>query len=172
MFYPLLSSVSQVTPTPFDTRAPSAPNQPQEAQISLAAILEIAQAEASQRQWREPPGSIFYASAFGVYGVQFFNPGEDHGAAGVGPARLYFDGTDGRLIGERLPWKGTAADLFVQAQFPLHSGRILGLPGRILISLMGLVVAVLSATGIYIWWRKTVGQTRQKQVAGLNGGRA
>jgi hypothetical protein len=30
------------------------------------------------------------------------------------------------LLGERLPWKGTAADIFVQAQFPLHSGRILG----------------------------------------------
>jgi uncharacterized iron-regulated membrane protein len=42
----------------------------------------------------------------------------------------------------------------VQAQFPLHSGRILGLPGRVLISAMGLVVAGLSLTGLVIWWRK------------------
>jgi uncharacterized iron-regulated membrane protein len=42
----------------------------------------------------------------------------------------------------------------MQAQFPLHSGRILGLPGRILISIMGLVVAMLSVTGIVIWARK------------------
>ncbi len=35
-----------------------------------------------------------------------------------------------------------------------HSGRILGLPGRILISLMGLVVAILSVTGVVIWARK------------------
>ncbi|WP_038382710.1 PepSY domain-containing protein, partial [Bradyrhizobium elkanii] len=54
----------------------------------------------------------------------------------------------------RLPWVGTAADVFVQMQFPLHSGRIAGLPGRILISLMGLVVAALSVTGVVIWWRK------------------
>ena len=58
------------------------------------------------------------------------------------------------MLGERQPWKGTAADIFVQAQFPLHSGRILGLPGRILISLMGIVVAMLSVTGVIIWWRK------------------
>jgi uncharacterized iron-regulated membrane protein len=42
----------------------------------------------------------------------------------------------------------------VQAQFPLHSGRILGLPGRILISFMGVVVAMLSVTGVIVWWRK------------------
>ena len=61
---------------------------------------------------------------------------------------------DGRLLGDRQPWRGTAADVFVQAQFPVHSGRILGLPGRIIISAMGLVVAALSVTGVVIWYRK------------------
>ncbi|MBS1228949.1 MAG: peptidase [Proteobacteria bacterium] len=154
VFYPVLSAVSQVTPTPFDTRRMADPDQPIEAQVDFAAIVDCAQAEAQRRDWREPPGSVFYSTAFGVYGVQFFVPGGDHGAAGVGPPRLYFDGQDGRLLGERLPWRGTVADLFVQAQFPLHSGRLLGLPGRILISSMGFVVAMLSATGAYVWWRK------------------
>jgi uncharacterized iron-regulated membrane protein len=36
----------------------------------------------------------------------------------------------------------------------MHSGRILGLPGRILISAMGIVVAALSVTGVVIWYRK------------------
>ncbi|HRJ61964.1 MAG TPA: PepSY domain-containing protein, partial [Azospirillaceae bacterium] len=95
-----------------------------------------------------------YSPAYGFYSVRFFHPGEDHGAAGVGPARLYFDGIDGRYLGDRVPWAGTAADIFIQAQFPLHSGRILGLPGRILISIMGIVVAVVSVTGVVIWWKK------------------
>lgn len=154
VFYPLMSTVSQVTPTPFDTRTPSDPLHPSQAGVGFAEIVARAQAEGQRRQWAEPPGSVFYSTGFDVYSVQFFQPGDDHGAAGVGPARLFFDGQDGRLLGERLPWKGTVADLFVQAQFPLHSGRILGLPGRILISLMGLVVAMLSVTGAYIWWRK------------------
>jgi uncharacterized iron-regulated membrane protein len=88
-----------------------------------------------------------------VYGVSFFQPGDDHGAGGVGPPYLYYD-SKGALLGVRKPWKGTVADIFVQAQFPLHSGRILGLPGRILISLMGVVVAMLSVTGVIIWYRK------------------
>lgn len=154
VFYPVMSSFSQVTPTPFDTRTPTGPLKPIEPRVGMAEIIEQAKAEATRRDWDEPVGSVFYASQFGVYGVQFFHPGGDHGAAGVGPANLYFDSEDGRLIGERLPWKGTAADIFVQAQFPLHSGRILGLPGRIAISVMGLVVAMLSVTGAYIWWRK------------------
>ena len=158
VFYPMMSSFSQVTPTPFDTRIPTGPLHPIEPRVGFAEIVEQARSEARRRHWDEPPGSIFYAAEFGVYGVQFFHPGGDHGAAGVGPARLFFDGQDGRLIGERLPWKGTVADIFVQAQFPLHSGRILGLPGRIAISLMGVVVAMLSVTGTYLWWRKRRGR--------------
>lgn len=158
VFYPLMSKVSQVTPAPFDTRTPTDILHPQKAKIGFAGIVDRAQAEVVRRGWAEPPGSVFYSSAFGVYGVQFFHPGQDHGASGVGPARLFFDGEDGRLLGERLPWQGSAADIFVQAQFPLHSGRILGLPGRILISIMGLVVAMLSVTGVYVWWRKRQGR--------------
>lgn len=69
----------------------------------------------------------------------------------------------GRYLGDRQPWKGTAADIFIQAQFPLHSGRILGLPGRILISVTGLIVAMLSVTGVVIWWKKRA--ARKKQAA-------
>ena len=72
----------------------------------------------------------------------------------MGPALLYYDGGNGSLLGGQVPWQGTAADIFVQAQFPLHSGRILGLPGRILVSVMGLVVATLSVTGVVVWARK------------------
>jgi uncharacterized iron-regulated membrane protein len=95
--------------------------------------------------------AAFYNPNFGIYGVRFFHPGDDHGAAGVGPAILYYDGVDGRSLGARVPWVGTAADIFLQAQFPVHSGRILGLPGRILVSFMGFVTMVLSVTGVVIW---------------------
>jgi uncharacterized iron-regulated membrane protein len=84
------------------------------------------------------------------------------------------DGLDGRLLGHEEPWQGTAADIFVQAQFPIHSGRILGLPGRILISLMGLVVAGLSVTGVVVWWRKQSARAASerrislRQAAGAN----
>jgi uncharacterized iron-regulated membrane protein len=153
-FYPMMSMISKVTPSPFDLRTVAEKHRPIEPKIGYAEVFDMAREEAARRGWRVPVGGLFYAPGYGVYGAMFFHPGDDHGAAGVGPARLYFDGGDGRLLGDRQPWKGTVADIFVQAQFPLHSGRILGLPGRILISIMGLVVAALSVTGVVIWSRK------------------
>lgn len=153
VFYPVMSKISKVTPTPFDTRPMAPIHKPYAPKVEYATVIQTAAQEAINRKWAEPVGSVFYTSAFDVYGVSFYKPGDDHGAGGVGPAYLYYDGA-GKLLGERLPWKGTAADIFVQAQFPLHSGRILGLPGRILISFMGVVVAMLSVTGVIIWWRK------------------
>ena len=154
VFYPVLSKVSKTTPGPFELRTPAPLDQPIMAKKTYAEVIATAQAEAKKRGWTDPAGGAFYAPAYGVYGVTFHQPGGDHGAAGVGTPYLYYDGQSGAFAGQRLPWVGTAADIFVQAQFPLHSGRILGLPGRILISLTGIVVAALSVTGVVIWWKK------------------
>lgn len=154
VFHPVMSTISQVTPTPFSLRTPGPKHQPVAPDVTYAQILDQARAEGARRDWSEPVGALAYNVRYGIYSARFFRPGDDHGAAGVGPAMLFYDGKDGRYVGDRRPWVGTAADIFVQAQFPVHSGRILGLPGRILISLMGLVVAMLSVTGVVIWWRK------------------
>jgi len=154
VFFPLMSAVSEVTPTPFDKLTPANRHSPITPKVGYEQIIDRARHEAKSRGWSEPAGSAFYAPAFGIYGVRFFHPGDDHGAAGVGPAILYYDGQDGRYLGDRVPWNGTAADIFLQAQFPVHSGRILGLPGRILVSIIGFLTATLSVTGVVIWWRK------------------
>jgi uncharacterized iron-regulated membrane protein len=154
VFFPVLSLVSDVTPSVFDQREPADKHSPIAPLVGFDVALRQARAEAAARHWGEPAGSVFYARQYGIYAVAFFSPEDAHGAGGVGHRELYLSGQDGRLLGERQPWTGTAADIFVQAQFPLHSGRILGLPGRVLISMLGLVVAMLSATGVLIWWRK------------------
>jgi uncharacterized iron-regulated membrane protein len=154
IFYPVMKTFTQVTPTPFDTRTPVDTPHAIAPRVAYGDIVQRAAAEGQRRGWEAPVGSLYYSQEFGIYMISMYRPGDDHGSGGVGPALLYYDGVDGRLLGDRQPWKGTAADIFVQAQFPLHSGRILGLPGRILISCMGLVVAMLSVTGVIIWWRK------------------
>jgi uncharacterized iron-regulated membrane protein len=160
IFYPLMSRVSTVTPSPYDLRAPVDEDDPIMPAISYAALRSAASEEARRRGWSEPAGSVFYSPEYGIHAVEFFHPGADHGSGGVGHKALYFDGVDGSYLGDSRPWTGTAADLFVQAQFPLHSGRILGLPGRILISIMGLVVAILSVTGVVIWAKKRASRQR------------
>lgn len=163
VFSPFLRTVSSYTPTPFETRTPSPPNKPIEPKLSYSDIIAKAAADGKARGWDVPVGSVFQSTAYDLYAVRFYKPGDDHGAAGVGPAQLYYDAQDGRPLGERLPWVGTAADIFAQAQFPVHSGRILGLPGRIMISAMGLVVAALSVTGVVIWWRKRRARLRVRE---------
>jgi uncharacterized iron-regulated membrane protein len=150
---PIVAALSSFTPTPYDTRPMRPHSDLLEPKVTYAEVLAHARAEAQERGMTTPAGDIFYSPDFGVFGVRFFAPGQDH-APGLGPDILYFDSADARYIGDWIPWRGTAGDLFLQMQFPVHSGRILGIPGRIIISAMGLGVAMLSVTGVVIWLRK------------------
>ena len=151
---PLVSAFSTLSASAFDSRQPQPPEKPIEAVLKRGQIMALAKAEARKRGWSEPAGGIFYSSSYGVYGVGFFAPGNDHGDSGLGNSWLYFDGRDGSPAGDSVPGSGSAGDIFMQAQFPLHSGRIIGLPGRIVMSTLGLLVAMLSVTGVVIWLRK------------------
>lgn len=156
---PLLQMVSTLTPNPFEVRTPRSRHDPIEPKPGFADAIERASREAASRGWAEPAGHALYAPDYGIYAVGFYAEGSDpHGSGGLGVKTIYLDGGDGRIMGEQVPWRGTAADVFMQLQFPMHSGRIAGIPGRILISVMGLVVALLSFTGIVIWLKKRAGR--------------
>lgn len=122
--------------------------------IGIPDVLERAGAAARQRGWTQPPGGVFLSTDFGVYGVGFYAAGNSHGDGGLGNPWLYFDAHTGAPAGADVPGTGSAGDIFLQAMFPLHSGRIIGVPGRILMSFCGLAIAVFSATGLVIWARK------------------
>jgi uncharacterized iron-regulated membrane protein len=157
---PFVGLFASFTPSPEDERQPVPNDKPIIPKLSFAEIAERAQAEADRRGIREPLGALGYLQQFGFYRADFFGSEDARGAPGFGPAMIDLDGTDGRILSERIPGQGTAGDLFLQLQFPLHSGRIAGLPGRIFISFMGLVVAALAATGLVIWWRKRKARTK------------
>ncbi|MBP5997948.1 MAG: PepSY domain-containing protein [Azonexus sp.] len=151
---PVLGWVTELTPSPFATRAPVAVDQQKEPKMGRSEILAIARAEAERRGLDAPAGGIFHIAQFGIYGVGFFEAGNSHGDGGLGNPWLYFDADSGEALGGDIPGQGTAGDIFLQSMFPLHSGRIIGVPGRVLISLMGLAIAMFSVTGIVIWARK------------------
>ncbi len=148
---PLVNAVSPLSADPFETN----PFQPySKPDLVRADILKLAEQEALRQGIDQPPGGIFYARDFNLYGVGYFEPGNSHGDGGLGNPWLYFSGKTGELAGKVIPGEGSFGDIFLQAQFPLHSGRIIGVPGRILLSFLGLAVAALSVTGIVIWARK------------------
>ncbi len=161
---PLVNRISALTPSPFDVTPPGSIEQPIEPQVPKADVIRTASAEAQRRGWSHPAGALFYSLEYGVYGVGFFAPGNAHGDGGLGNPWLYYDARSGRPAGAEVPGEGSAGDIFMQAQFPLHSGRIVGTPGRVLMSLMGLVVATLSVTGIVIWLRKQRARARVRRI--------
>lgn len=159
---PLVNLVSPLTPSPFELRAPVDLAHAPAPQIERAQVLSLAMAEAQRRGITAPPGGLFYSAEFGLYGVGFFAPGADHGDGGLGNPWLYINAENGELLPASIPGEGSAGDIFMQAQFPLHSGRILGVTGRVLVSVLGVLIGLLSLTGIIIWLRK---RTSRRQSA-------
>lgn len=161
VFEPVVSIFSKVTPSPFDTRG--APSETAiRPGVSFDPILKLAQAEAERRGWTAPATAIFYSLEFGLYGVGF----GDREDPFTHPW-LYFDGKAGDFAGDMVPGVGTAGDIFIQLQYPIHGGRIAGLFGRIVIAVLGVVIAMLSVTGVVVWWVKFSGRRERARKAAL-----
>ncbi|HSI48490.1 MAG TPA: PepSY-associated TM helix domain-containing protein [Ideonella sp.] len=169
---PVVSVFSTLSPSPFASRTPTAPTAAAEPQVSAGQVIALAQAEGQRRGFSEPAGAVFLSPEFGLWGVGFFRPGHDHGDGGLGNAWLYFDARTGELAGDSVPGTGSAGDIFMQSMFPLHSGRIIGMTGRVLISLMGVMIAIFSVTGVLIWARKRRARSVVQKLAVTKGMRA
>ncbi|WP_321956399.1 PepSY-associated TM helix domain-containing protein [Paraburkholderia bannensis] len=151
---PVVSVFSTLAPDPFRTVAPGPALTLDEAIQARDRIIAEA-ADAGRREGiAAPPGGLFAVPSLGYVGVGYYAPGKDHGDAGLGNPWLILSARTGQVLAKQIPGEGSAGDIFIQAQFPLHSGRIAGLPGRIAISFTGLMVAVLSVTGVLIWLKK------------------
>ena len=55
--------------------------------------------------------------------------------------------------------------------YALHMGDVFGLPYRIFVCVLGLVIAMLSVTGVYIWWKKRKARVRAASQRGPSAGR-
>ncbi|WP_250468460.1 PepSY-associated TM helix domain-containing protein [Caballeronia sp. GAFFF2] len=157
---PLVSRLSPLAPTMFDNPELTRAAPKGSTALPVESVLATAVADAKRLDIAAPPGALYYLPAMQAYGVGFFAPGNDHGDGGLGNAWLYYNGYTGKLAGSSIPGRGSAGDIFMQAQFPLHSGRIIGVTGRVLISCVGVMVAILSATGLMIWLRKRTARSR------------
>ena len=152
---PIVSLFSPVSPHRLENREEVA--KMVVAKVSRSEALALGRIEAQRRGWSEPVIVLRYYDRLGVYRLSF-SPPDRNGSFGL-IKTLYLDAQDGRQFGEFVPWQGSAGDVFLEAQFPLHSGRIAGLPGRIFISFFGFVCAALSVTGVLIWRRKRRART-------------
>lgn len=154
VFRPVLSIFSTLKTSSIDIAAKRATTHPLTPKLTFEdAIARTSQVGAS-RGWHVHPQLVFLFSTHNAYGVGFTREGES-AETGLGQSYLYLDNQSGKVIASDIMGEGSAGDVYASAQYQLHTGRILGLPGRILILLTGLVVAMLSMTGVYIWARKS-----------------
>lgn len=76
-----------------------------------------------------------------------------------GRTRLVIDANTGELKQLQLPTgqhNGLTVTMWLNA---LHDANVFGLPYRIFVSVLGLLIVMLSSTGVYIWWKKRRART-------------
>ena len=148
----MVELISPLTPSVYEMRAPPPIAAP--TPFGFDEGLARAQAEADWRGWAQPPDRI-YRSSRGVYSVTY-RPSQHRRGDWLGSPVIDIDMRNGQVLQVHVPGEGTAGDVIMDVQMPLHSGELLGLPGRILVCAAGIAVAMLSVTGVIVWWRKRV----------------
>jgi uncharacterized iron-regulated membrane protein len=71
-----------------------------------------------------------------------------------GGVTIVFDGDDGALRHLELPTSERSGNTVSAWLAALHLANVFGLPYRIFVCVLGVVITMLSVTGVYIWWKK------------------
>jgi uncharacterized iron-regulated membrane protein len=71
-----------------------------------------------------------------------------------GDTSLFFDAYTGELRRLDLPTGQHLGNTITAWLVVLHMANIFGMPYRIFVCALGIVIAMLSVTGVYIWWKK------------------
>jgi len=157
---PVVGLFSTLAPSPYD-QASAGPGVAA-AKLSFDDILALCGKLPEMTSRGYSATGIYLDRQAGIYVADFASESEFM----FGFAWAAFDATSGHLIGTQIPGIGRTGDIFLQLQFPLHSGRIGGLAGRIVISLLGVAIAMLSITGVIIWLKKHRVRRRQREMYG------
>lgn len=92
----------------------------------------------------DPERGVFY------YGVVSNRDLHDR----YGGTTVALDATTGSFLGLNLPTGENGAQTFTAWICALHAARPWGRPYQAFVCFMGLVVSMLSITGVYLWWKK------------------
>ena len=108
--------------------------------------------------------SFWYRPAVGayLYRTRTTLDNSDHGAG----TNIWIDGMTGKVLREDYLGYGQSGDIVSKWLRVLHTGAVFGLGYRVILFTMGIVVVILSVTGVIVWWRKRqsrrIGHIRRK----------
>jgi len=135
---------TQIEPSPM---APAGTDQPA---ISFDTAVGEAQQHMQLLGLQTEPSAISYDHEDGTYRIDFGNRDQ----AGLHFNSVYLAATDGTIMGDTVKGTYSLEDWASATRDRIHSGKIAGLPGRILVFLSGWAVALLSLTGVIVWWKR------------------
>jgi uncharacterized iron-regulated membrane protein len=85
----------------------------------------------------------------------------------AGQTSVFFDAHSGSLRSVSLPTGQRNGNTLTTWLFELHTANLFGLPYRIFVCVLGLVIVMLSGTGVYIWWRKRSARRTTRTIRSL-----
>ncbi len=139
--------------------------EPTVATQSLVSPINLETALANVRQ-AHPGGtadySMFNNEAQGLFTTCYKDVAELQGHV-LTDRCLVLNRANGELIQIKDAAHGSAGDVFMQWQWPLHSGKAFGWTGRILVFIAGLLCPLLFVTGVIRWLQKRRGKQRINQ---------
>ena len=129
---------------------------------SVQAARQHAQAQAQKQGWQMvAPDRVSYnpEKAYVRYVVRSDRDVNER----RGQTSIVIDARDGTLLAVSLPTGAASGDTVTSWLLSLHMGHVWGLPYRVFLTLLGVAVAVLSVTGVIIWWKKRRGRSHLPQ---------
>lgn len=138
-FFSPLSTLPRPVSTPIGT--------PRRITVDKAVAIAQKRFPRAEVRWVETPGNDR-----GVYLIRLYQAGEP--SRRFPKTMVWVDQYSGAVHAERDAWERSAGDGLLAWLHPLHSGEALGLPGRILVFLSGLVLPLLFVTGLLRWRQK------------------
>jgi uncharacterized iron-regulated membrane protein len=150
VFNPIVNLFATIVPEPeeFPGLTPGGDS------LSFEAALATARKGLPQSATDLQPKFIIHDREQGTYHVGFGHPNARDEWFRVRHEDIYLDAASGAAVGRSGTESGGAGNRFNAVLFPLHSGHLLALPGRIIICVTGIFICVISVTGVLIWMRK------------------
>jgi uncharacterized iron-regulated membrane protein len=131
----------------YDQTAPALPEPQFSPALSIDEAIAVARAAAGGAE----VDAVNILPAKGLYWVRLFDPRD---LADYGQRWIYVSMDEPVVLSDTHQAQGAAGDVFLAWQYPLHSGRVFGWTGRLIVFASGLAVCALCVTGVMIWAKK------------------
>lgn len=146
---PLVANFSPLNPSPFERDLSQQQLGPW---LPKQQLLQIAKTRAQQIDTALLAQTLSCIESLQLCGVGFKTAKAKW--IDLGTTWVYLDAHSGAITAEVRPGNGSRGEQFLNLQLPLHSGRIFGTSGAVAVSIFGVMIALLSATGLWLWQRR------------------